>query len=119
MQPREAFKIGFMARCIEEGHSTEKTAELMEKAANGGLADAASKILYPALGLAIATPPTLGGLAAYFNNKATDTDATHIDEIKQKELVDSYRRMTDQLKQRKMLRERKAERDEGRRQVFL
>jgi hypothetical protein len=122
MQPREAFKIGFMARCIEEGHSTEKTAELMEKAGEGwaqAAVDAAKSIMYPAGALALATPPALGGLAAYFNNKATDTDSTDIEEIKQKELVDSYKRMTRQLEQQQRLRERKTEREAGKRQTFL
>lgn len=122
MQPREAFKIGFMARCIEEELSHEKTAELMEKAAIpviDKLLTVAGKAALPAAALAVATPPSLGGLAAYFNNKAMDTDTTDIEEIKQKELVDSYERMAQQLRQRKKLRERQAKRNEGKRQIFL
>ena len=123
MTPREAFKIGFMARCVEEGLSTEKTAALMKEAADpswlSSIVDAGKGILYPAAALALAAPPAVGGLAAYFNNKATDTDADAVEEIKQKELIDSYGRMAEQLKQRKRLRDRKAERAAEKRQVFL
>jgi len=121
MQPREAFKIGFMARCIEEELSQEKTAELMGKTAGliSQLLAAGGKAALPAAALTVAAPPTLGGLAAYFNNKAMDTDTTDIEEIKQKELVDSYERMARQLRQRKRLRERQAKRNKGKRQIFL
>lgn len=119
MEPREAFKIGFMARCVEEGLSQEKTAELMEKAAEGwGLVDAAKAVLYPATALALAAPPTMGGLAAYFKNKTLDSDTNDVEEIKQKEMADSYRRMTDQLRRSKALRERKASKKRSG-QVFL
>lgn len=121
MEPREAFKIGFMARCVEEGLSQEKTAELIEKAADGleGIVEGVKAVAYPAAALALAAPPTLGGLAAYFNNKAVDTaDEGDVDEIKKKELRESYRRMADQLRQAKSLRERKASRKRSG-QVFL
>lgn len=121
MEPREAFKIGFMSRCIEEGLSQEKTAELMEKAADGwgsGFVDAAKAVLYPATALALAAPPTMGGLAAYFKNKTLDSDTNDVEEIKQKEMADSYRRMTDQLQRSKALRERKASKKRSG-QVFL
>lgn len=122
MEPREAFKIGFMSRCIEEGLSQEKTAELIEKTANStlsGLVEGAKAVMYPAAALALAAPPTLGGLAAYFNNKAVDTaDEGDVDEVKKKELRESYRRMAEQLRQSKGLRERKASRKRSG-QVFL
>jgi len=123
MDPREAFKIGFMARCIEEGLSQEKTAELIEKAADGGtisgLVDAGKAVLYPAAALALAAPPTIGGLAAYFNNRALDTsDEGDVEEIKQRELTESYRRMAEQMRQTKALRDRKAKRKRSG-QVFL
>ena len=122
MDPREAFKIGFMARCIEEGLSQEKTAELVEKAAEGtisGLVDAGKAVTYPLALAALAAPPTIGGLAAYFNNRALDTsDQGDVEEIKQRELTESYRRMAEQLRQTKALRDRKAKRKRSG-QVFL
>ena len=121
MEPREAFKIGFLSRCVEEGLSQEKTAELIEKASGtlGDLFDAAKGVVYPATAVALAAPPTLGGLAAYFNNKAVDTaDEGDIEQIKQRELIDSYRRMARQLKSSRKVRERKASRKRSG-QVFL
>tara|TARA_R110000751_G_scaffold62759_4_gene129716 strand:- start:416 stop:781 length:366 start_codon:yes stop_codon:yes gene_type:complete len=121
MEPREAFKIGFMARCVEEGLSHEKTAELMEKAADStlsGIIDAAKSAIYPAVGLALAAPPTLGGLTAYFKNKTLDSDTDEVEEIKQKEMADSYRRMADQLRRSKALRGRKKSKKRSG-QVFL
>ena len=122
MQPREAFKIGFMARCVEERLSSEKTAELMQKAGENGVLQAlmsgAKDITYPLAALALAAPPAIGGLAAYFNNKATDTDVTDIEEIKKKELVNSYQRMSAQLNRAKKHRDGKAGR-KRKGQVFL
>lgn len=34
MQPQEAFKLGFLARCIEEGLSSEQTQQLAKQAAD-------------------------------------------------------------------------------------
>ena len=118
MTPKEAFRFGFMARCIEEGLSHEKTAELIKKA-DDNIIGMLKEVTYPALGLALATPPAVGGLAAYFANKATDTDASDVEEIKQKELIESYSRMAQQLERQKALRESKAERNKRKRQVFL
>jgi hypothetical protein len=128
MHPREAFKIGFLARCVEQGLSPEDTRALaksasdcFEKAGFSGfkdVLDTAKGIGYPALAAAAAAPIALGGGAAYFANKATDTDATDIEEIKQKELVDTYRRMADQLRRQRKMRDYKAERKRTG-QVFL
>ena len=127
MHPREAFKIGFYARCVEEGLSPEDTRALVKSASDcfekraGGLKDlfdTAKGIGYPALGLAMAAPIALGGGAAYFTNKATDTDATDIEEIKQKELLETYRRMAEQMQRQRKMRDYKAERKRTG-QVFL
>ena len=120
MEPREAFKIGFLSRCVEEGLSQVKTAELIEKAAElQGIVDAGKAVMYPAAALALAAPPTLGGLAAYFNNKVTDTsDSGDVEEIKQKELKETYRRLAQELRDTKNIRKRKSESKRSR-QVFL
>src|SRR6056297_3719453 len=127
MQARDAFKIGFLARCVEEGLSPEATHDLAKSAADcfdkyasgfKDIVDAAKGIAYPTAMLAAAAPIALGGGAAYFKNKATDTDATDIEEIKQKELLDTYNRMAEQLERQKQLRKYKAERKRTG-QVFL
>lgn len=127
MQPREAFKIGFLARCVESGLTPEATQALVKSAedcftkAAWGLkdtVDAFKGVTYPTLALAAATPVALGGGAAYFANQASDTDATDIDEIKKQELLATYQRMSDQLKRQKSLRDYKADRKRTG-QVFL
>jgi hypothetical protein len=127
MHPKQAFQIGFLARCVEEGLSPEATRALVKSAAEHfekvgfgfkDTVDAAKGIGYPAALLAGAAPIALGGGAAYLVNKATDTDATDIEEIKQKELLDMYRRMADQLQRQRKLRDYKADRKRTG-QVFL
>jgi len=127
MHPKEAFKIGFLARCAEEGASPEETHVRAKVAADWfakqafGLKDtveAVKGVSIPAM-LGLGSLPILaGGGAAYFANKATDTDATDIKEIKNKELTDTYRRMADQLRRQRKLRDYKAERKQTGR-VFM
>ncbi len=126
MESKEAFKIGFMSRCIEEGLSQEKTAELAEKAAAlvktsgtiGDISGLVKSIGVPAAALAAAAPVVAGGGAAYLYNKATDVDGEEVEEIKQKELAEEYARMADQLRRQSKLRKYKKDR-ESRGQVFF
>lgn len=114
MTPREAFRFGFLARCVESNLTPEQTHELaktafdvLEKQAMQpvqAMVDAAKAVGYPAAALALAAPPALGGLAAYFSNKATDIDDDDVESIKRQELISQYRRMTDQLNRAKRLR---------------
>ena len=129
MQPKEAFKIGFMARCVEMGMSPDETRQLMKTAgevltkeaflkALGEGAKALGKWALPVGALALAAPWAVGGGTAYLANQATDVDATDIEEVKKQELVESYKRMADQLRRQKELRDRKAAR-KRKDQVFL
>ena len=122
MHPREAFKIGFLARCVEIGLTPEATNKLVKSAGDcfnkqAWVGDLAKAGVTAALAAA-AAPIALGGGAAYFANQATDTDATDIDEIKKRELVETYRRMSDQLQRQKKLQNYKADRKRTG-QVFL
>jgi hypothetical protein len=124
MQPSEAFRIGFLARCVEVGltpaatHNLVKSAEDYFTKASAGLFETLQGITVPTLMMAAAAPIAMGGGAAYLANKATDTDATDIAEIKQKELMAVYRRMTQQLQTTAKLRGYKADRKRTGR-VFL
>ena len=133
MQEKEAFKIGFLARCQEQGLSTQQTVSLVKKASEAlgkqaldsvmgagvGAAGGLAKSLAPLVGgIALAAPPAAGALASYFYNKATDTDADAVDNVKNKELADSYRRMADKLRRAQALRQKKSEKSKSR-QVFL
>jgi hypothetical protein len=120
MDSTEAFKIGFLSRCVEEGLSQEKTAELVEKGA-GVVADAGkflSEVGPKALMAALAAGPVLGASGAYLYNKATDVDATDVEEIKKKELADQYQRMAEQLDRQSDLRRYQQERKQ-KGQVFF
>lgn len=139
MQTKEAFKLGFLARCVEEGLSPEQTHTLAKMAADQlekqsispnplgwltgqvtapvkNITDAYKAVLdsasstVPLAALAMAVPPALGGSAAWLANRATDTDATDIEQVKQKELSDTYRRMAAQMNRQKQLRNYKQER---------
>ena len=48
--------------------------------------------------IAALAPPALGAAAGYGLARATDVDDTDVDEIKDTELMDEYRRQIDQLK---------------------
>ncbi len=147
MDPRDAFKFGFMARCVELGLDGEDTSQLAKQAEDllvkegaAGLGSAALSILsglgsaagsgiqtvgrvisdnaLPALAITAATPPTVGALAAYLKNRATDTDTVETGEVKQQELADTYRRAADRLRRANQARE--AKRDQGnQRQIYL
>jgi phosphate/sulfate permease len=118
---REAFKVGFLKQCATEGLSPDeilsrvKTASYMlEKRAFiggliGGAANAAGGALKTVgsygLPLALAAPPILGGLAGYGLAKATDVDDTDVDAIKNRELVEEYRRQAEKLKRQRAVRD--------------
>ena len=133
MRPNEAFKIGFLARCVEAGLSTAETRQLAKQAnacftksgfasTLGGLgkltSDVVGSVGVPALTAAAIAPPALGGMAAYLYNKATDADANDVKEIKKKELIQTYRRMADQLRRHRRIRDQRASGNRSS-QVFL
>ena len=86
MLPQEAFKLGFLARCVEEGLSPEQTHGLAKQAAildflqnsakatldTGKSMIDLAKASVPLAMLGLAAPPAIGGLAAYMANKATE-----------------------------------------------
>jgi len=143
MQPHEAFKLGFLARCVEEGFTPEQTVSLAKKAEDmfvknafvaeisrqltdpvKNTADAARSVvglgssLLP-YGLAVAAiPPAVGALAAYAKNKATDVGEDEVDLVKKRELIDTYSRMSDELKRQKERQDYKQQRKRTGR-VFL
>lgn len=113
---QQAFKAGFLSRCIADRLqpeqikvAAEKATALLEKNALFGLDglvdkgwDAAKGLTGAAIGygvpaLALA-PPIAGGLAGYGLAKATDIDSTDVDDIKDREVLDEYRRQTARTK---------------------
>lgn len=114
----EAFKYGFISRCVEDrltpdqiAASAEKAAAFMEKGASlSGLLTTAlgktvdfggrlgSTALSYGLPAALAAPPIIGGIAGYGLARATDIDDTDVSEIKDHEVIDELRRQTEKLK---------------------
>jgi hypothetical protein len=132
---RDAFKIGFLSRCVEEGLTLSEThgrvKEAMDKLASlldipgkvaGGVLDAGKSLASTALGygipLALAGPPILGGLAGYGAAKLGDVDDTDVKEVKKRELIDELQQQTERLQREKATRDFDAQRKRTGR-VFL
>ncbi len=112
--PREAFKVGFLARCAEEGLTADEIAGRVKAAGDkfasllGGLGSAAGSVLSTGIPLAIAAPVALGGIAGYGLSRMTDIDDTDVKEIKNNELLDTYAAETAKLRRQKAVRDFKA-----------
>ncbi len=133
LTPQEAFKVGFLERCVQDGLSPDQmlsrvkqARDMLEKRALFGLVD---RGLDAAGGLAkglasygtvaaLAAPPILGGLGGYALAKGTDIDDTDVNDIKNRELIDEYQRQAAELKRRKSVRSYKQERGQSGR-VFM
>ena len=142
MQKHEAFKLGFLARCVEEGLSPEQTCALAKQAewpewatpagffkqvfspvktiADTGksVVDLAKSSVLPLATLGVGLPMGAGALAAYLQNKATDVSANDVEDVKRQELLQTYQRMTDQLNRAKQRNDYKQTRKQTGR-VFL
>jgi hypothetical protein len=117
MDSKEAFKLGFLSRCVEEGlppakiNSMVKQADYLIKAgilslfspveagkmAGKATGAAAKNLAIPLIGLTLAAPPTAGALSAYLINKATDEDDLNIADLRNMELANEYANMTARL----------------------
>lgn len=146
MSPEEAFKLGFLSRCVEERLPSDRISVLAKQASSAFEKEAAPpaaagissflglnklnlpgmigsalslpgaglstirdatgvlKDLSPFFLLAAAAPPTMGGIAAAVQNVGTDISESDVEEAKQQELSDTYRRMADQLKRQQTAR---------------
>ena len=102
MNAREAFKFGFVSRCVEQGLTTP---EQMLAACETGFGKSAAFDPFKLLGAvgdtvgsaaswlipaAIAAPPIAGYGLGRLAAKATDADDFDTDEAKRQELIDEY-----------------------------
>ena len=127
MQVHEAFKLGFLSRCVEEGMNPEQTHGLSKMAASlfekqsfitipspmGEVRNAVGTLgdIAPYLALGLALPPVVGGAAAYLANKGTDIEGKEgVENIKRQELQEAYERMAGQLQRQKERQDYKAKR---------
>lgn len=131
MDPREAFKVGFLARCVEEGLSLEEAGDRVKQASEklAGITDLLGKVVdlgKPVVGAGmnwgipamLAGPPILGGIAGFTAGKATDIDDLDVDEVKKRELIDELNRQTERLKRERSIRDYRSQRKQTGR-VFL
>jgi hypothetical protein len=111
---RQAFKVAFLHRCVDQGLSTQEiravvkqAAERLEKVAlldvvkwltgmgsdvgHTGL-DLAKTLAVPAVGAALLAPPALGLAGGYAASKLTDVSDADPADIKLQEKKDAYRR---------------------------
>ena len=114
MTAQEAFKVGFLERCVEARVPAEQVPGLAKQAAAllakqadltgllGKGIDLAKSVGGAGLhygGLTAALAPPLLGLARGAGlAKLTDIDDTDVEDIKNQETVAEYRRQTDQLR---------------------
>lgn len=108
---KEAFKVGFLRKCAELGMTEDEIGQTIKSANIGvdsvlnaitGVAKpVVEKTLQVGIPAALLAPPIAGGLAGYGASKLTDIDDTDVEELRQRELVDEYRRLTARLKQRR------------------
>lgn len=125
LSAQDAFKVGFLARCVEAGLDADQTlaavkraGDLFEKQAFLGnlISTTAGKVMdvgKGALGataayglpLAVAAPPILGGLTGYGLARATDVDDTDVAAIKDQEVVDELRRQAARLRRERAVRD--------------
>ncbi len=137
MTAQDAFKLGFLSRCVEDRvppaqmlERAKQACDLLKQASVTGLlggllnkgVDVAQGVGSAALGYgvpaAIVAPPVLGGLAGYGLARATDIDDTDVAEIKDREVLDAYQRQAHKLRWEKAVRDyHKARTRTGR--VFL
>ncbi len=122
LTPKQAFVVGFMRRCIDDGLSAAemegrvKQAEdllagalksALDKGAGllGDVVGAAGGVASTALPLALAAPPLLGGLAGYTAARMGDIDDTDVDDVRQQELKDTYKLEAEKLRRQKAFRD--------------
>lgn len=106
MNNRQLFKVTFLQKCAEEGLNREEILERIEDAQYAvtkeawikDLVSAAGSVGLPLVGLASTVIPGAAGFGAgALGSMLTDPGTEDTKDIKNKELTDEYRRMTEQL----------------------
>lgn len=99
MNAREAFKFGFVARCVDDDVDP---AVLAKQASTGwgALMDSIKDLGMLGGGLALAAPPIIGAAGGYTAGRLSGSmDDSDIEEVKKQELIDELRRQTARLSQ--------------------
>lgn len=114
LTPREAFKIGFMLRCAEEGLDPAQVQDRIQKAAAvllekqallGGLISSddvrsgLGGLANLGIGAAMTVPIGIGLLGGYLANRAREADVDEED-VRNRELIDELRHWTRRARER-------------------
>lgn len=102
---KDAFKIGFLTRCAEEGLNKDQVTArlaLLEKSAGWG--EAMNSLATLSIGVPIAGGLVGGGLLGYGAAKMTEPNLSD-DEIKAQELAQTYKVYAERLKARRKLKQ--------------
>lgn len=94
MTPKEAFKVGFMARCADEALTSEQMADRVKAASVkvGGISE-----LLTWLGLGSVAIPVAGGLlGGHLAARSLDDDSS-VEAAKADELLGEYQRLTEDV----------------------
>jgi len=97
---KQAFKLGFVAACADRGLQPAQAAALLKTASGSILGDVASLGALGLVGLPAAAGLVGGGALGYGAAKFDEPNTTP-DDIKAKEIEDTYKRYTDRLKSRR------------------
>lgn len=115
LTPREAFKVGFMLRCANEGLDPENTQQrikevsthLEKQALFEGLGQIGSKLTNVGLGLGIGVPVGLGALGGYMLHRAREADVD-AEDVRTREMINELKHWTRRAKEKqksKLLRQ--------------
>jgi len=118
LNAREAFKVAFLARCVEDGLTPDQMLDRVKEAqekfafigqALGKVMDVGKGVVDAGIGwgvpIALAAPPALGALAGAALAKGTDIDDRDVADIKDQEVIDEYRRQSSLLKRQRAVRD--------------
>jgi enoyl-CoA hydratase/carnithine racemase len=120
MTPAEAFKLGFVARCVDAGLTGEQLEQHVKRAFDFMTPAVAlvKGVGVPAAATLALAPPVVGGVAAYAKNKMLDTDTgTEVAEVQSAEQAEAYRESARRL--REIYERRKRQKGPERRKVLL
>jgi hypothetical protein len=107
---KQAFKLGFAEYCAQQGMTPEEATSFAKKsAALPGWGETINQLGYLGIGVPAAAGMALGGGLGYGAAKLDEPDITPED-IKAKEIADTYKRYTDRLKSRRSYQQYRAAR---------
>ncbi len=128
LTPKQAFKLAFLNACLDQGLTLAEVKSLVKAAAAKQAAGVLETLLRPVnmamdgisnlgstaklvggIGL-LAAPPAIGAGLGYGAAKLTDWDDMDAEEAKKRELIDTYRRFSNQAQLARAARLRREQR---------